>query len=958
MKDRVKSICGAAFSEDVLFEIGHAMLFKMIFEEPLDRERMSLALQKAAEVCPYMTVSAEKGEDGILYFLKNTSPVRLFDHLPERLGGEETEGHLFCLLLKGKELSFYCHHGLTDAAGMNWFIDALLNAYYGIEAFRYKGAGKEDSSTDLMETPIPVETPFSLGRLLPKEYFSFPEAPKEKHGQYPYHITFSRRRFEMFMAERNCTETAALWTLILAALRKAYPENTKAFIGRSPVDGRKLFGVENTFQNASFPQIIIKAEPGDVSNTNQLISRIHQAIAEQTNHDDLAWYINGYAEFFRDGKKTHLPELLSIFTLPICVSYLGEVIPRAAEPYVKAVELQMNSSIPFMAYLTVVGGECHLSVNQTFEAASMREALSAVLEELLPPLPEKKEPLWKEPSNRRFLERLKEIIDTYPDRTAFVDGERQVTYRELEKESGKVYHYLKRIGIGKDDFVQIVMPRSIGTVSVMGGVLRAGAAFVPLEDTYPEDRIQYIREDSGSKCVIDQALFEEILAEEPYLVGCEETDLHDACYAIYTSGSTGNPKGVVHEYGNIDQNALAAPEADEWPEQRFGLLPPFYFVGAETFLMSQMLEANTIYIIPHELRQDFRKLSSYIIENRLQSLFMSPSYIRIYEKPSPWLMRIETASEPANGLFYPGGMPEIENLYGMSEAGFVVLKQLLDRVYDPAPVGKPTIPVDVHLLDEEGNRVEGEGTGEICFRDEYVRGYLNLPEKTKAAFVDGVYHTGDIARRDKEGVYTIVGRRDEMIKINGNRIEPAEIEFRIKEQTGLTQVAAKGFVTPQRSYIAVYYLKQEAKDKGLLEGDRLMIDLEELGTSLPDYMIPSAFQGLDEFPINANGKLNKRALPEPESPGEGESYQYIAPSNEKEKLLCTLMEEILKRPRIGAEDDFYEAGGDSINALLFLAALSDRGIEIPLGELTKRRTPRELAPLIPEEIMGKAASGQ
>ncbi|MBQ6133454.1 MAG: non-ribosomal peptide synthetase [Lachnospiraceae bacterium] len=949
MVDRVRSICGTAFFDDEMFELRHAMLLSITFDEPLDRKRMSEALSKAAEVCPYMAFSAEKDEKGILYFTKNDSPVRFSEALPDRLGGEETDGHLFCLIPKGNELFFYCHHALTDAAGMIWFIDALLNSYYGSESFIYKGAGKPDACTDLMEKPIPVQRELQSDSLLPKDFFRFPKAAEGKHGQLAYKKTFPKRRFEMFMAERNCTETAALWTIVLSAVQRAYPENDRPIVGRSPVDVRKLFGVKNTFQNASLSQIIIKADPKEINDTDSLIDSLHSSIAKQTNHDDLAFYINAYAKFLRDGDKEHLSDLLAVFTLPFCISYLGEVIPKAAAAHVKAVDLRMDSSIPFMAYLVVVGGECQLSVNQGFEDTAYSEALSAVIEELLPPLPERIEPLLKEPGSKRFMERIKEIVDTYPDRTAFVDFERRVTYRELEIESGKVYHYLKRAGIGKEDFVQIVMPRGIGTVACMGGVLRAGAAFVPLEDTYPKDRIRYIREDAGCRCVIDRALFEEIMAHEPYLGGYEETGLHDACYAIYTSGSTGNPKGVVHEYGNIDQNALAAPRADYFPERRFGLLPAFYFVGAMTFLMSQMLEADTIYIIPHELIQDFRKLTLYITENRLQSLFMSPSHIRIYEKPSPWLERIETASEPANGLYYPGGMPEIENLYGMSEAGFVVLKTVLDRVYDPAPVGKPVIPVDVHLLDEEGNRIEGEGTGELCFRDEFVRGYLNLPEKTAAAFVDGVYHTGDIAGRDKEGVYTILGRKDEMIKINGNRIEPAEIEYRIKEQTGLARVAVKGFVTSERAFIAAYFLKQEAKEKGLFSGDRLIIDREKLKTALPDYMIPAVFQGLDEFPLTSSGKLLKSALPEPESPGEGTDYRYEAPANKAEKLLCSVMEEILGKDRIGATDDFYEAGGDSINALRLLSALSDRGIEIPLGELTKRRTPRSLAPLVPEE---------
>lgn len=939
MEDKIRSIYGAVFKDDMFFRMEHAMVVSIDFLESIDRETMQAALEKAVTVCPYMTLSMERSsESGPLYFVKNPAPVTVHEHLPEALGSDELNGHLFCLYCKENRLSLYCHHGLTDGTGINWFIDALLNAYYGFDAYVYQGADEPDSCADLMEKEISVNSPFSLGRLVPDSYFTFPEAAEKEGEHYEYLQTFDRKRFELFMAEHNSTETAALWALIFAAIKKVHPENTKTIIGRSPVDARKLLGVPNTFQNASLPQFVITNANGSLDDE---ISHIHDEIREQTDHDSFAWYVNGYASMIKDGNKEYMGPLLQIFTLPICASYLGEIAPGSVAKYITDVKLHMNLPIPFMAYMNIAGSDCHITINQTFEDTVYVDALAEVIEEMLPKIEESAEATNKRTSDKRFLERVKDIVDEYPDRVALEDYERKVTYRELEIETGKVYHYLKRTGIGKEDVVMIVLPRAIGTIACMGGILRAGACFVPLEDTYPEDRIQFIKEDSGCKLVIDQPLLDEIMKNEPYQDGYEETDLHDACYAIYTSGSTGNPKGVLHEYGNIDQNAMAEPVADGWPEYRFGLLPPYYFVAALFFIIQQLLEAGTIYIIPHEYRQDYRKLTAYILEKKLQCLFMSPSYIRIYDKPSPWLECINTGSEPANGLYYPGGTPKIRNFYAMSESGFVVLSMELDKAYDPAPVGRPYTPVDIFILDEEGNRVEGAGMGELCFVNEYVRGYLNLPEKTKETFVDGVYHTGDLARRDEKGVYTIVGRKDEMIKINGNRIEPAEIEYRVQVQTGLEHVVAKGFVTPSRSYICVYYLKDKAKELGILDGDKLIIDREALEQVLPDYMIPAAYVGLDEFPLNANGKLNKKALAEPEDLGS--TSEYVAPESDMEKLLCSLMEKALKRTQIGVNDDFYEIGGDSISALLFLASCVDHGYDIPLSELGKRRTVRELA---------------
>ena len=541
-----------------------------------------------------------------------------------------------------------------------------------------------------------------------------------------------------------------------------------------------------------------------------------------------------------------------------------------------------------------------------------------------------------------YIERFEKVVRDYPDRLAFDDGERTLTYRELDEESGKIYSYLKKQGIGREDTVQIIPDRGVGAVACIIGALKAGACFIPGESDYPAQRLEFIRRDAGCRLVIDQKLYTEIIDNELPLTGHEETGLHDAAYIIYTSGSTGNPKGVVHEYGNIEQQASLVPEEENVREYKEGMIIPFYFVLATQFLIHYTLRAYTVYIISHDMVRDFRKLSKFVEDKRLQGIYLSPSYIRLYKEPSPYLEEIVTCSEPANGIYYPGGKPVLYNLYAMSEAGFNVTGAVLDKAYDVAPVGKPLLEeIDVHLVDDDGKRIEGPGTGEFCFRNTYVRGYLNLPERTAAAFQNGVYHTGDICRRDGNGMYYVMGRKDDMFKINGNRIEPAEIEKRVKEATGLEDVHAKGFQEDGRAFIVLYYLIPQAKELGIYKDGRLECDMSLLQKTLPDYMIPSYYVGLESFPINANGKLNRMALKAPQR----DAYQgdYVEPANEEERFFCKAMQEVLNIKRVGAEDDFYGIGGDSLGAMQLIMACSDAGYEISVGTLYRCRTPRRLA---------------
>ena len=535
-----------------------------------------------------------------------------------------------------------------------------------------------------------------------------------------------------------------------------------------------------------------------------------------------------------------------------------------------------------------------------------------------------------------------EVVGSIGDKVAFSDGVSHMTYRQLDDVSAKIYHHLKKKGIGRESFVQLFLPRGIKIPAAVMGVVKAGAAFVVIEDTYPADRTEFIYDDMGCVLRIDDALYDEIEKCEEPLSGREVVDPHDACYAVYTSGSTGNPKGVLHEYGNIEQNYKSFETWYDKDISNAAIFAPFYFVAGVIDIFHYITRGRTTYIIPHDMTRDFVAVKKFIVDRDIQEIFLPPSYLRIYTEPAESLKVLYTGSEPANGLSY-GGKPTLINFYAMSESGFVVLQSELDHPYDVAPVGRSLLDeIQVRIIDEDGKTVEGAGQGELCFVNEYVRGYIGLEEQTKAAWKeDGLFHTNDCVRRDEDGRFYVVGRYDDMIKINGNRVEPVEIETKIKSVTGLEQVVAKGFKENERTFICAYYLEDEAESKGIFSDGELKIDEEKLKSLLPDYMIPTYYVPLRAFPLLPNGKVAKKNLQPPSV--DDFKREYIEPTTELEKKICDLYKSVLKLDRVGITDDFYEMGGDSMSSIILAAKLVESGLPIQTKAIYDCRTPEKIA---------------
>ena len=541
-----------------------------------------------------------------------------------------------------------------------------------------------------------------------------------------------------------------------------------------------------------------------------------------------------------------------------------------------------------------------------------------------------------------IIERLRRYTAADPDAPILFDDAhtKGITYARLDDMSGRVYGWLKKNGIGKEDFVLIDLPRGVLPVIAMIGVWKAGAAWALVEDTYAPERIDYIRRDCGCKLEISMENWEPIMLTEP-LEGHEDPDEHDAAYAIYTSGTTGNPKGVLHEYGNL-QRAIDSIRIDgQVPfteKDRLATLAPMNFVATVIVILAALnVFRGRNYIVSYSTIKNQSALARFFFTRRVSITFLTPSYARrLGNSTGPFLRMLFVGSEPANDLYNKN--LELINIYACSESGFAVGFFKIDRAYETCPIGRPQVDTRIVLLKEDGTEASPGETGELCFEDPFVRGYIHLPEETEKAFRDGLYHSGDLARIDGNGDYVLLGRSGDMIKINGNRIEPAEIEAAVKQALNIDWCAARGFEEEGKSFLCAYYTADVAFDPASLR--------EELMKRLPYYMIPAYFMKIDTVPLKANGKLDRRALPAPDA--KDFRSNYTAPENETERALCDAMAQVLGLERVGRHDDFYELGGDSLSSIDLVSRCGLEGLTA--GIVFRGRTPEKTAALYLESL--------
>lgn len=535
---------------------------------------------------------------------------------------------------------------------------------------------------------------------------------------------------------------------------------------------------------------------------------------------------------------------------------------------------------------------------------------------------------------------FEEQVRLHPERAAIRDplAGREASFQEVDRQARRIAAKLIREGLEPGDAVLITASRGIGYIEAMLGILMAGGAYVPLATHYPQKRVDTIREDCGAKILVDDAFLQEAEAEEPLQKAVERAP-EDRALIAYTSGSTGSPKGVVHDYLSLREFVRRHGEVLAFREEDvFGFNAPLFFiVGAGG--LSCLAHGVTTVIVPDALRADPEGLASFIDEQGITVLYIPPKVLRYFRKKGSSLRTVFTGSERLTGIEPKGFL--LVNCYGMTETLSAVTRFEVRRCYDNTPIGKPLCGVQLYLLDEEGKRAD---EGEICVAGHLGREYLNKPEQSAATFVpnpfrseDGyetLLHTGDLGKRLPDGNFVYLNRKDWMVKINGQRVEPGEIEAEIRRLDGVRDAVVRDFTDAGgQVMLAAYYIGGENWDE---KGIR-----ETLKSSLPEYMIPAAFIRLEKFPVNANGKLDRGALPRPETVRRRAAY--AAPENERQRKITAAYENTLGIREIGLDDDFFLLGGDSIKLMILQKELRKAGIERTSRDLFEATTPRALA---------------
>ncbi|QAT47165.1 nonribosomal peptide synthetase DhbF [Bacillus subtilis] len=613
---------------------------------------------------------------------------------------------------------------------------------------------------------------------------------------------------------------------------------------------------------------------------------------------------------------------------------------------------------------------------QLLQTASAGEDMLIGQMELL--LPEEKEKViskWNETAKSEKLVSLQDMFEKQavltPERIALMCDDIQVNYRKLNEEANRLARLLIEKGIGPEQFVALALPRSPEMVASMLGVLKTGAAYLPLDPEFPADRISYMLEDAKPSCIItteeiaaslpddlavpelvlDQVVTQEIIKRYSPENPDVSVSLDHPAYIIYTSGSTGRPKGVVVTQKSLSNFLLSMQEAFSLGEEdRLLAVTTVAFDISALELYLPLISGAQIVIAKKETIREPQALAQ-MIENFDITIMQAT--------PTLWHALVTSEPEKLRGLrvlvggeALPSGLLQalqdlhcsVTNLYGPTETTIWSAAAFLEEgLQGVPPIGKPIWNTQVYVLDNGLQPVPPGVVGELYIAGTgLARGYFHRPDLTAERFVADpygppgtrMYRTGDQARWRADGSLDYIGRADHQIKIRGFRIELGEIDAVLANHPHIEQAAVVVREDqPGDKRLAAYVVADSAIDTAELR--------RYMGASLPDYMVPAAFVEMDELPLTPNGKLDRKALPAPDF---STSVSDRAPRTPQEEILCDLFAEVLGLARVGIDDSFFELGGHSLLAARLMSRIREvMGAELGIAKLFDEPTVAGLA---------------
>ena len=567
-------------------------------------------------------------------------------------------------------------------------------------------------------------------------------------------------------------------------------------------------------------------------------------------------------------------------------------------------------------------------------------------------------------------------VERTPAAPAVRLGDRTVTYQELNAEANRLARRLIARGVMTEDAVGICLERSVEMVVALLAILKTGAAYVPLDPSYPVERLQFMMTDSAPRIVLTQrSQAPRLSSSEPVCLddewqsqGDERSDnpgipvtSNSLAYLMYTSGSTGQPKAVALEQGPLcnllrwQMKALpAAARTLQFASLNFDV--------SFQEIFSTLATGGTLVLVTEGIRRDPVALLALIEAEGVERLFMPFVALQQLaataevERTHPSRLRhVIAAGEQlritpqVRHFFAHLKGCALHNHYGPTESHVVTAHTLAGDPAewpDVAPIGRPIDGATIHILDEKMKPVPPGETGDLYIGGPCLaRGYLNRPELTSARFPTDpfcnkpgarLYRSGDRARAGTDGILEFTGRSDDQIKVRGVRVEPGEVEAALSQHPALQQVAVTAYHSAgQGQRLAAYYVGRPGQGVSRSELRSFLI------AKLPLASLPSAFVALDQMPLTATGKVDRRALP---PPSHHHAEPPVAPRTALEKQLVAIWEKVLEVSPVGIRDDFSELGGDSLRAVEMALAIEKKfGIRVPVGKLFEFPTIQVLA---------------
>lgn len=578
-------------------------------------------------------------------------------------------------------------------------------------------------------------------------------------------------------------------------------------------------------------------------------------------------------------------------------------------------------------------------------------------------------------TERPFSRLFEEQVSSAPNQPAVIYENETLTFAELNARANQLARHLQSLGAGAESLIGICVERSLDMAIGILGILKSGAAYLPLDPEYPQERLAFMVDDARPSLVLTKATHADLVsgkrARAVLLDGdapriSEQTDANlsyaprpdDLAYVIYTSGSTGKPKGVMITHGNLANYLLALDhELQITRDDLYLHTASIAFSSSRRQLMLPLSQGATVVIATSEQRKDPLALFAMIKQRGVTIMDGVPSFWRnctavlanLDGEARPRLLDNKlrlmlSASEPLLSDIPRTWAAEFRHparhvhMFGQTEtAGIVALYRIPSDTNGDSkiiPIGQPIANSEIFILDEVQRPCPLGVAGELHIGGAGVgRGYLNSAAQTSAKFIAHpfsdtpgarLYRTGDWARLNADGQIEFVGRRDQQVKLRGFRVELGEIEAALAGHPAIRECAviARNDANGEKRLIAYFVADGVAPSVTELRAF--------MSGQLPDYVVPSAFVKLDALPLSANGKVNRLALPDPDNTRPELAADYVAPRTASEKLLSEIWSEVLRIERVGSHDNFFELGGNSLLATLVCSRVRNAlKIEVP-----------------------------